>query len=65
MVLDCLAVLAVAGLAEIVVEIAGGALKLPELEADKTTVAELFDVVGFDHQHHVDDGQGFVEGLRF
>ena len=65
MVLDLFAVLAVASVAEVMVEIAGSAAKLPELEADQTAVTELFDVVGIHHQHHVDRSEGFVERLRF
>ena len=60
MVLDFLAVLRMRRVLEVMFEILASSFKLTELEAEKAAVPELSEVLGVDHQHHVDDGEALI-----
>src|SRR5215468_2652606 len=45
---------------EVMLEILAGPFKLTELKAEKAAVPELNEILGVDHQHHVDDGETLI-----
>src|SRR5712691_4495856 len=46
-------------------QIANGTFKLSKLEAKKAAITELRDFFRVDHQHHVDNRERFIKGMRF
>ena len=52
---------AVGRMLQVVLEVAAGAVELPQLHAKQTAIAELVEVFGIDDQHHVDDRKAFVD----
>src|SRR5690242_16948696 len=62
-ILDLFAIRGIRRTFDVMFEIADGSAKLPELEAQQAAIAELRDLFRIDHQHHIDDGETFVEGV--
>ncbi len=45
-------------------EVARCPFELAKLDAQESAGAVLFEIFGFHHEHHVDDRESLVEGLR-
>src|SRR5262245_10966029 len=62
-VLDFLTVICTRAAVQIGCQILRGGIELPELQTQQSAIAELLEVFGIRHQHHVHDRKTLIERL--